>query len=94
MKTKLQSDFTAVYKDKNGTHILKAKIKDKETFYIQFFNKTKNILLPVFEVKAGYWELFTQKNSKFTTKDLNRQNLVWCFKVFHFNFLVNKYQTM
>ena len=42
MKTKLHSDFTAVYKDENGTHILKAKIKDKETFYIQFFNKTKN----------------------------------------------------
>jgi len=91
MKNKLYSDFTAIHKDENGTHILKAKIIDINTFQFQFFNKTNNTLTPVFEVKAGYWELFTQKNSNWTTKDLNRQKLVWCFKVFYFKYLLKKY---
>lgn len=90
---KYYSDFTAVHKDENGTHILKAKIIDNDNFYIQFYNKTKDILLPVYSVKAGYWELFKQKNSSWTTKDLNRENLVWCYKVFLFNHLVTKYHS-
>lgn len=87
----VKSDYTAIYKDEYGTHIIKCKILNTEDFLFQVYNKTKNIKLPCFKLKAGYWELFKQKESNWTTKDLSRQNLIWCYKVFLFNHLVMKF---
>lgn len=98
---KLNSDYTAVYRDKNGIHILKAKIIDDNFLYFQMFNKTKNILLPVFKIRANYGVLpFLKPNEsqkKFEadlclTKNINRNRLILYFKQFELSYLIGYYQ--
>lgn len=88
-RQKYNSDYTTIYKDEDGTHILKCKILDSDTFLLQFYNKTKDVLLPCIRVTAGYWDIFKQKKL-YHTKELNRSLLVECFKTFKFNYLVTK----
>ena len=89
-KINLNSHFTAIYKNNNSIHILKAFIVDENKLYVQFYNKTNSVLLPVFEINAGYWNLFKTENP--TTKNFNRKKLIDCFKNYEFLYLSKIYQ--
>jgi predicted phosphoadenosine phosphosulfate sulfurtransferase len=51
---KSKSDFTAVFKDDCGVHILKCKIIDDKHLVFQMLNKTTEMLSPQFKIKADF----------------------------------------
>ncbi len=105
MKEKVNSDFTAVVRDEYGVHILKCKILDEHELLFQMLNKTKNILLPVYRIKADYgvlrWALPKDKflrelykeieDSSKLTKNIRRANLLGYYSQFKLHYLINSY---
>lgn len=105
MTEKHNSDFTAVVRDEYGVHILKCKILDEHELLFQMFNKTKNILLPMYRIKADYGCLrhippkdkfmkeFYKKiedDSKLT-KNIRRKTLLRYYSQFRLHYLINSY---
>lgn len=96
----MKSDLTAVKRDEYGTHIIKAKIINETELYVQFFNKTKNVLTPVFKIPANFGILpyikpnevqkEIEENLKLT-KNIRRKNLLCYYNSFQLTFLVNRY---
>jgi hypothetical protein len=100
MKEKHNSDFTAVVRDEYGVHILKCKILDKHELLFQMLNKTKNILLPVYRIKADYGMLKMIKPDAFwkerekeqtLTENVRRKTLLCYYSQFKLHYLINAY---
>ena len=100
VKANLNSDFTAVVRDEYGIHILKCKIIDEHKLLFQMLNKTKNILLPCYEIQADYGMLkYLNPNeiqkqieeSLSLTSSIDRNRLLLYYSQFKLGALVNAY---
>ncbi len=100
VKANLNSDFTAVVRDEYGIHILKCKIIDEHKLLFQMFNKTKNIVLPCYEIQADYGMLkYCKPNSiqkqieksLSLTSSVNRRRLLSYYSHFKLGALINAY---
>lgn len=94
----MKSDFTAVVKDEYGITILKCKIIDKHKLLFQMYNKTKNILLPCYEIEADYGllkyckpdSIQKQIEKKLSlTSSVNRNRLISYYNHFKLGVLIN-----
>jgi len=97
---KVNSDFTAVIKDEVGVHVLKCKIIDEQYLMFQMLNKTKNILTPVFKIKADFGGLKYVKPNTLQkelerklslTQNINRQTLIMYYNQFKLQSLITQY---
>jgi hypothetical protein len=95
----LKSDFTAIIRDNNGISILKAKIIDEHYLWFQMYNKTKNVLLPCFKIRADYGLLKFCKPTKrekemeerwSKTDSVNRESLINYYNHFKLHYLISK----
>lgn len=100
MKEKVNSDFTAVVRDEYGVHILKCKILNEHELIFQMLNKTKNILLPAYRIKADHGMLKRVKPDAFwkkiykeraLTKSVKRKTLLRYYSSFKLHYLINSY---
>ena len=94
------ADFTAVVREDNEVHILKAKIADEHHLYFQMHNRTRNVTTPCFKIPAnmGWAKWLTE--DKFTramdermalSKYVNRPRLVHYYNQFKLQFLIDLY---
>lgn len=99
----MKSDFTAVVRDEYGVHILKCKIIDEKRLYFQMLNKTKDVLLPCYEINADFGLLkfvkpnSTQKmieNKMSLTSNISRRTLLRYYSQFKLNALVDAYHRL
>lgn len=92
----LKADLTAVVREDNEIHILKASFIDDNELYFQMYNKTMNIYSPCFIIdtdwgspKKGFDKEFFKYLRSY--KNINRYRLVFYFNLFKLNFLTNIY---
>ena len=91
------ADFTAVVREDNEVHILKAKIVDEKNLYFQMHNRTRNVTTPCFQIPANFGGAKWVKEDKITraidehislTRNLNRVRLVQYYNVFKLQYLI------